>query len=163
MCSISSQLKSIASLLVLCFAMKFSVDKAVKDKKKETPKRAQEQEEEPKKAKFMKTSQIVIETGPKPEKMTTKKLAVDAPVIVCIYKATDHAGCLWESYVGDPQPLWQIQISHEVSRPITYQFRDRFADFLKTCKDAPDTLQDRFFFLKGVVISASPNLKGLTS
>jgi len=135
------ELKSLARLFVL--AMKFSLDRAVKDTtKKDTPKRVQEQDE-PKKSKFMKISEVVVDTGPKPEKISTKKLTPDAPVIVCIYKATDHAGCLWESYMGsEPQPLWQIQIQHEVPRPITYQFRDRFTDFIKTCKDTPDTLQD---------------------
>ena len=127
---------------------KFSLEKAVKDtSKKDTHKRVQEQEE-PKKSKFRKVSQVVVETGPKPEKISAKRLTPDAPVIVCIYKATDDAGCLWESYMGsEPKPLWQIQIAHEVPRPITFQFRDRFADFIKICKDTPDTLQDMCFLI----------------
>jgi hypothetical protein len=124
-------------------AMKFSLEKAVKDAtpKKDTTKRAAK--EEPRKSKFMKVSEIVVEDGPKPEKQSPKKLTPGAPVVVCLYKVTDHAGDVWETYKqSEPKPLWQIQICHEVPRPITYQFRDRFADFVKTCKDTPDTLQD---------------------
>jgi len=60
-----------------------------------------------------------------------------------IYKSTDQAGDIWEKFKGsEAKPLWQVQIGHDVPRPITYFFRDRFADFLKIYKDAPDTLQD---------------------
>lgn len=122
---------------------KFSLEKGVKGT---TPKKENKRtlEQEPRKCnKFMKVSEIVVEEGPKPDKISPKKLTNDAPVVVCIYKVTDDSGAVWEAYKGsEPKPLWQIQISHEVPRPITYQFKDKFADFLKMCKDTPDTLQD---------------------
>jgi hypothetical protein len=122
--------------------MKFSLEKAVKDNTKKEPNK-RTQIEEPRQSKFMKISEIIVEEGPKPERASPKKLSPDAPVLVCIYKATDNAGDVWESYQGgDPKKLWQVQISHEVPRPITYQFRDRFADFIKTYEKTPDTLQE---------------------
>ena len=62
---------------------------------------------------------------------------------VVIYKATDDAGDVWESYKGgEPQPLWQISLTHSAPRPVTYMFRDRFSDFLRSYDKAPSTLQE---------------------
>jgi len=123
--------------------MKFSLDKAISGKTTKAKKEKPEELEEARPAKFMKISDISIEEGPKPERPSPKKLSPDAPVVVCIYKATDSAGDMWEAYQGgEAKKLFQIQISHEVPRPITYQFRDRFADFIKTYDKTPDTLQE---------------------
>ena len=120
---------------------KFSLEKAVKaDSKKD--KRPKVDETPSRASKFLKVSQITIEEGPKPERPSVKKLQPDAPVIVTIYKATDIAGDMWEAFQGEKKKLWQIQIAHEVPRPITYQFRDRFASFIKTYDKVPDSLQE---------------------
>ncbi len=68
----------------------------------------------------------MIEDGPKPAMQTTRKLAANAPVNLVIYKITDVAGDVWERYKGTQEPLWQIQLSQDSARPITYQMRDRF-------------------------------------
>ena len=74
----------------------------------------------------------MIEDGPKPAMQTTRKLAANAPVNLVIYKVTDFAGDVWERYKGTQEPLWQIQLSQDSARPITYQMRDRFSDFLRS-------------------------------
>ena len=94
--------------------MKFSLDKAVKAKstgeKKE--KRAPLEETPPRPSKFVKISDISIEEGPKPERPSGKKLQPDSPLVMCIYKATDNAGDMWEAYQGsEPKKLWQIQLA----------------------------------------------------
>ena len=124
--------------------MKFSLEKAVKGKKDNGKKDKRPQlEEAPRPAKFMKVSDVSIEEGPKPDRFPAKKLQPDAPVVVTIFKATDNAGDMWEAFQGgEAKKLWQVQIAHEVPRPITYQFRDRFADFIKTYDKTPDTLQE---------------------
>ena len=73
---------------------------------------------------------------------TTRKLAANAPVNLVIYKITDVAGDVWERYKGTQEPLWQIQLSQDSARPITYQMRDRFSDFLRTTDGVPNTLQE---------------------
>ncbi len=84
----------------------------------------------------------MIEDGPKPAMPTTRKLAANAPVNLVIYKITDVAGDVWERYKGTQEPLWQIQLSQDSARPITYQMRDRFSDFLRTTDGVPNTLQE---------------------
>ena len=56
--------------------------------------------------------------------------------------AKDIAGDVWERYKGTQDPLWQIQLSQDSARPITFQMRDRFSDFLRTTDGMPNTLQE---------------------
>ena len=126
--------------------MKFSLEKAVGGTpKKEVAKRPTEEKQDtnPSRSKCLKVGQIIVEEGPKPQMMKQEKLSPNAAVIVVIHKVTDDAGFIWESYKGgEAQPLWQIQISHPTPRPITFQFKDRFADFLKNYAEAPNTLEE---------------------
>ena len=41
---------------------------------------------------------------------------------VCIYRYTDQASDLWDIFHGkDDVPIFQVQMSHEAQRSITYQ------------------------------------------
>ena len=59
-------------------------------------------------SKVPKVSEITIEAPLKPSATPRRKPAV-APVQVCIYKYSSHAGDLWEHFKDDDVPLWQIQ------------------------------------------------------
>ena len=124
--------------------MKFSLSKAVAaaspqkgDNKREVP-----PESKASRSKALKLADVKIEDGPKPQVQNTRKLSATAPVQIVIYKTTDSAGFLWDRFKGTEQPLWQIQISHDTPRPITYHFRDRISDFLRTSDGLPDTLRE---------------------
>ena len=124
--------------------MKFSLSKAVAaasphkgDNKREAP-----PESKASRSKALKLADVKIEDGPKPSPQNTRKLSASAPVQIVIYKTTDSAGFLWDRFKGTEQPLWQIQISHDTPRPITYHFRDRISDFLRTSDGLPDTLRE---------------------
>ena len=85
----------------------------------------------------------MVEDGPKPPaQLGRNKFAANAPVNVVIYKISDIAGDVWERYKGSEEPLWQLQIAQDSARSITYQWRDRFADYLRTTAEVPSTLQD---------------------
>ena len=86
-----------------------------------------------------KVSEITIEAGPKPSATLKRKPAV-APVQVVLYKYTNDAGDCWESYKGDSQPLWQIQIEHGAQRSITFRLREAFEDFLRSANTTDNTL-----------------------
>ena len=57
-----------------------------------------------------------------------------APVVVCIYKISDRAGDVWDAYQEQEVPLWQCQVDHAAQRPITFQMRDVFNDFLRAAR-----------------------------
>ena len=38
--------------------------------------------------------------------------------------------------------MYQCQIRHDVARSITYQFKDKFADYIRSCPNTPDTLAE---------------------
>ena len=84
----------------------------------------------------------MVEDGPKPPAQLGRKFAANAPANVVIYKISDIAGDVWERYKGSEEPLWQLQIAQDSARSITYQWRDRFADYLRTTAEIPSTLQD---------------------
>ena len=121
--------------------MKFSLEKVVTAQDNKRP--AEQQPVETRRSKIFKASDVVVEDGPKPAAAGAKKYSSNAPVNLVIYKVTDKAGDVWERYKDqDGVPLWMVQISQDSARPITYQFRDRFSDFLRVTEGAPDNLQD---------------------
>ena len=62
---------------------------------------------------------------------------------VVIYKYSACAGDCWEAFrTEEDQTLYQCQIRHDVARSITYQFRDKWADYIRSCPDTPDTLAE---------------------
>ena len=73
--------------------------------------------------------------GPRPV-ATPRRLPASAPVSVCIYKISDSAGDVWDSFQGQEIPMWQIQMDHPVQRPITFQMRDGMNDFLRSAHAA---------------------------
>ena len=68
--------------------------------------------------------------GPRPV-ATPRRLPASAPVSVCLYKISDQAGDVWDSFQDQDIPLWQIQMDHPAQRPITFQMRDGMNDFLR--------------------------------
>jgi len=53
----------------------------------------------------------------------------------------DSAGDVWEAFQAEgDQPLYQCQIKHDVARSVTYQFRDKMAEFLRVTEGVPDDL-----------------------
>ena len=62
------------------------------------------------------------------------RLPAVAPVVVCIYKISDSAGDVWDAYQEQEVPLWQCQVDHAAQRPITFQMRDGFNDFLRAAR-----------------------------
>ena len=126
---------------------KFSLSKAVAAASPQKGDNANNKREAPpeskaSRSKALKLADVKIEDGPKPPTQNTRKLSATAPVQIVIYKTTDSAGFLWDRFKGTEQPLWQIQISHDTPRPITYHFRDRISDFLRTSDGLPDTLRE---------------------
>ena len=73
--------------------------------------------------------------GPRPL-ATPRRLPASAPVSVCIYKISDHAGDVWDSFQDQDIPMWQIQMDHPAQRPITFQMRDGMNDFLRSAHAA---------------------------
>ena len=96
-------------------------------------------------SKVPKVSEITIEAPQKPSATPRRKPAV-APVQVCIYKFSSHAGDLWENFKDDDVPLWQIQIDHGAQRSICFRLRESFEDFLRSAhtsdESMPTTLAD---------------------
>ena len=68
--------------------------------------------------------------GPRPV-ATPRRLPASAPVSVCLYKISDQAGDVWDSFQDQDIPLWQIQMDHPAQRPITLQMRDSLNDFIR--------------------------------
>ena len=95
--------------------------------------------------KMPKASEITIEAPQKPSATPRRKPAV-APVQVCIYKFSSHAGDLWENFKDDDVPLWQIQLDHGAQRSICFRLRESFEDFLRSAhtsdESMPTTLAD---------------------
>ena len=77
--------------------------------------------------------------GPRPV-ATPRRLPASAPVSVCLYKITDSAGDVWDSFQGQDIPMWQIQMDHPAQRPITFQMRDGMNDFLRNAHASGDCL-----------------------
>ena len=74
---------------------------------------------------------VQLVEGPTPLQRPPSRLPAVAPVVVCIYRVTDCAGDVWDKYLDQEVSLWQCQITHAVQRPITFQMRDGFNDFLR--------------------------------
>ena len=83
-----------------------------------------------------KASQIV--EGPRPSKM--QRQPANAPVTVCVYKVTDHAGDIWSEQEGKEVALWQVQIDHPARPTITFSLKDSFEDFLKSAKEEDSSI-----------------------
>ena len=90
-------------------------------------------------SKVPRASEITIEAAQKPSATPRRKPAV-APVQVCIYKYSSHAGDLWENFKDDNVPLWQIQIEHGAQRSITFRLREAFEDYLRSAHTSDETL-----------------------
>ena len=99
-------------------------------------------------AKFQKTpkaSDISIETGPKPI-LVPKRLPMNAPVDVCIYRVTELASDLWELLQGQDEPLFQVQIRHEQQRAVTYDIRNSFNELTPAWKSSlPEHIFEKIY------------------
>ena len=82
---------------------------------------------------------IIMAPQPKSDTNQRHRLPMDAPVEVCIYRYCKQASLIWDLLQGrDEMELFQVQISHDVQRPITYDIRNSFNDFLfKSHEDCP--------------------------
>ena len=59
--------------------------------------------------KVPRASELVIETGPKPQR-AAERLPENAPIVVAIYKVTARAGDVWNQFEGIQQcDLFQVQ------------------------------------------------------
>lgn len=88
----------------------------------------------------------------RPATLTTpRRLPTAAPVIVCICKVTDAAGDVWEAYNDRDHKLFQIQIDHAAQRPITFQMRDCFNDFLRSAHADNDVVPNNLRDLEDTV------------
>ena len=89
---------------------------------------------------------VELAEGPAPAQRPPTRLPAVAPVVVCIYKITDNAGDVWEAYHDQAVSLWQCQVDHAAQRPITFQMRDGFNDFLRAAhadnEQMPATARD---------------------
>ena len=54
------------------------------------------------------------------------------PIIVCVFQATDLASDLWPDLNGTDAKLYQVQVKHDASPSIVFDFLNNFRDFLKT-------------------------------
>jgi hypothetical protein len=64
------------------------------------------------------------------------------PVLVCMYKWTDEAGDVWETFQNRGVPLWQVQVDHNAKGSISFQMRESFNNFLKAAGGSvPATLE----------------------
>ena len=86
-------------------------------------------------SKVPKVNEMTIESPAAPR----RKPAV-APVQVCIYKYSSHAGDLWENFKDDDVPLWQIQIDHNAQRSICFRLRESFEDYLRSAHTSDETM-----------------------
>ena len=133
--------------IVLAHIMgKFSLQKAVAAGKVQEKRPLEEvaQQQPATRSKILKASEVVVEEdGPKPPKSNSRKLSANAPVEVIIQKYSDSAGDIWEAFRTEKdQPLFQCQIKQDVARSVCYQFRDKFADFLRVTEGVPNTLAE---------------------
>ena len=97
-----------------------------------TPSRKRSVQETNGSSKVPRASEVSVVEGPSPAQRLAGRLPAVAPVVCCIYKVTDCAGDVWDSYSDQSLPLWQVQIDHVQQRPVTFQMRDAFNDFLRT-------------------------------
>ena len=91
-------------------------------------------------AKLPRAGDISVEQGPRPAR-APRRLPANAPVDVCIYRYTDQASDLWDLFRDrNNVPLFQVQISHNAQRGITFSMRDSFNDFLRAAHAADAAL-----------------------
>lgn len=73
----------------------------------------------------------VITVAPQAKTDQRPRLPSNAPVEVCIYCYCEQASLIWDLLQGkDEFKLYQIQITHDAQRSITFGFRNSFDDFL---------------------------------
>ena len=89
-------------------------------------------------SKLPKASDISIEQGSAYRKhlssrpaLAPRRLPVNAPVDMCIYRVTELASDLWDLLQSRDNALFQIQIRHEAQRSVTFDVRNSFNDFLR--------------------------------
>ena len=92
-----------------------------------------------KSAKLPKAGDISSERGPRPIQ-APRRLPANAPVYVCLYRITDVAGDLWELFHEKDLPLFQVQVSHQAQRSVTWSMRDSFNEFLRAGHTANNEL-----------------------
>ena len=95
--------------------------------------------------KLPRAGDITVEQGPRPAQ-APRRLPASAQVDVCMYRITERVGDLWSIFHDkDDLPLYQVQISHQAQRSVTWAMRDSFNDFLRAGHSAdnamPATLQ----------------------
>ena len=92
--------------------------------------------------KVPRASDLVTETGPKPQR-AAQRLPENAPIVVALYKVTSRAGDVWNQFEGIQQcDLFQIQLEHEARPGALFGLISGFNDFLKTAGEGmPTNLQ----------------------
>ena len=94
-------------------------------------KRVSEASEQPARAVKVPRASDITTVAPQPKTNQRPRLPTNAPVEVCIYRYCEKASLLWDLLQGkDDFKLYQIQITHEAQRAITFSMRDSFNDFL---------------------------------
>ena len=89
-------------------AMPFSTAAAASAKKRVSQIETNEVAGTPRPAKIPRASDVTILDGPRPATQP-RRLPASAPVTVCIYKISDCAGDVWDSFQGQELPMWQAQ------------------------------------------------------
>jgi len=73
----------------------------------------------------------VVTVAPQPKANQRARHPTNAPVEVCIYRYCDQASLIWDLLQGkDEFKLYQVQISHDAQRSISFDVRNSFNDFL---------------------------------
>ena len=81
-------------------------------------------------AKVPRASDVVV-VPPQPRTTQHPRRPINAPVEVCIYRYCEQASLIWDLLQGkDDFKLYQIQITHDAQRSITFDIRTSFNDFL---------------------------------
>ena len=88
--------------------MPFSTAAAASAKKRVSQTETNEVAGTPRPAKIPRASDVTILDGPRPATQP-RRLPASAPVTVCIYKISDSAGDVWDTFQGQDLPLWQVQ------------------------------------------------------
>ena len=83
----------------------------------------------------------IVTVAPQPKTNQRPRLPSNAPVEVCIYRYCEQASLIWDLLQGkDEFELYQIQITHDAQRAITFSMRDSFNDFLAKAHDEDATI-----------------------
>ena len=88
-------------------------------------------EQQPTRAAKVPRASEITTVAPQPKTNQRPRLPISAPVEVCIYRYCDQASLIWDLLQGkDEFKLYQVQITHDAQRSITFDVRNSWNDFL---------------------------------